>query len=265
MNYDDEQIVPVSGTPEAPAVSEQTSEPTVTPTPPDTLSLETVERLLSEREAKLRAEFEQQARKNQSKTDKAYADALRKAKVIEESASVLGLDAEQVSAAKAALIDKEFAAAFAEPQRAYDPTGSMTPTNTPQGDFVTESEILSALAAYKLDANAIDLSKYVGKFRGDAELERQFEEEVILARAKKVEARKTQQQQQKQAQAAQQVKQEFGTLAAPAAGAPSAGYDPVKELEKMNAQNPPSDPASRAQWNARYKKLYAEANQKGWS
>lgn len=117
---DDSEFVPVNGAEVAPEASTQTTEQ-VTPPAEQPLSLDRVEALLNAREAKLRAEFDERERKMQSKSDKAHAEALRKAKVIEESAELLGLSPEQVRNAKQGLIDREFDTAFTAPEAAPSP------------------------------------------------------------------------------------------------------------------------------------------------
>lgn len=265
---DETQVVPVDGS-EAQPESTQTTEAQVTPEPQaaPALSLEQVERLLSEREAKLRAEFEQQSRKAQSKTDKAYADALRKAKVIEESAELLGLDADSIKAAKQALIDKEFTAAFDEtPANAQTAPMPASPSPAPSySPTVSREELEAILRENGLEANAVDLMKYAGRPRSDAELAQEWQDDVILAKAKQAELRQQQKQNRARAKEAGQVKQQYGGLAAPASGTPSAGYDPIKELEKLNAQPIPTDPVAYTAYKARREKLYEEATRKGWS
>ena len=259
---DEMQVVPTDGS-QAQAESTQTTAAQVAPEPQTApaLSRDEVERLLNEREQKLRAEFEQQTRKMQSKTDKAYADALRKAKVIEESADVLGLDPEQVKAAKQNILDKEFAAAFsnADTQAQADAYSAYTqPTPPTDPNTVSRDELAQYLLAQGLDANAVDLSKYENVRRGDVQAEQDFLDDVAIARAKQAETRRQQKQQTAQAKQAAQVRDQFGKVAPAGAGVPSAGYDPEQRMKELLAKDPPSDNAGYNAYYSELDKLEAE-------
>jgi hypothetical protein len=252
---DDPEIVPVDGS-EAQTESTQTNE-TVTPepTPSASLSLQDVERLVSERETKLRAEFDSRERKWQSKSDKAYAKALAEAKVIEDNAALLGLDAEQVTAAKQAVINKQFDTAFSTPE----PETPAAPP--PQADTVGADEIRAWLAAQGI-VNETLVSNYAGKGRNTGVGWEAWDEDVTLAKAASIQQRKQAQQQKQQAAQAAQVKANVGRVnPVPAGGAPAQGYDPEKELEEMNKLSMPDDPAERVKFKAKRDRLMKEA---GW-
>lgn len=267
MNDDETQVVPAEGSEEAQPESTQTTEAVVTPEPTaQPLSLSDLDRVKAEmraeydeRERKLRAEFEKQARSAQSKSDKAYAAALAKARVIEENAEVLGLDAEQVKTAKQAVIDKEFSTAFnnAPSEQPTQPQTDVPPTLPP---YVSRAELAQFLKENGLTENDVDLSAYENKPRYDDGLASRFQEDVLLAKAKQVEAKRVQQQNQQKAAQAAQVKANVGRVnPVPAGGAPSLGYDPVQELEKMDKMGLPDTLAERSKYKERYAKLMKEA------
>jgi hypothetical protein len=250
--------VPGDGAEVAPDASNQTEQAEVTtePTQSASLSLQDVERLVGEREAKLRAEFDARERKWQSKSDKAYAKALAEAKVIEEHAELLGLEPEQVKAAKQAVINKQFDSAFTQPETDTAPPPPILP------DTVGADEIRAWLASNSIVDEEL-VSKYAGKGRTSQTEWANWDEDVTLAKARSIEQRRLQKEQKQQAAQAAQVKATVGRVnPVPAGGAPAHGYDPVNELEKLMAEGTPDNPAERAKYIARLEKLQKEA---GWS
>jgi len=262
--YDDPQVVPADGSVEAQPESTQTTEAVVTPQaqPASTLSLSDVERLLAERENKLRAEFDSQRIKWQSKSDKAYADALREAKVIEDNAALLGLEPEAAQQAKRAIINKKFDTVFAtpdpepQPQNQYQPAPTLPPY---AATTINEPEIIAALAAEGLEPKDVNYADLLGKPKGTSDVIEAWDEMVTLAKAAKIRAKQQAKQDRAAAQPIAQIRNETGSLGSPSGGAPSAGYNAEQELAKMNAQEPPHNPIERAKWERRMEKLYAEA------
>lgn len=261
---DDTQFVPADGSVElntTPAQPESTqTQAPVTPTQEaaSPLSLTDVERLLTEREAKLRAEFEERERRNKSKSDKAYAAALRDAKVIEQNAEILGLDAETVTAAKRKIIDRTFETAFSVEE---SPAPQAQPVY-PSG--VTEAELMAYMKEHYNIEDAALAKKYAGRDRNDGSwFYGGFTDEAVSTAAKQVERRRQEKANREAAQKAGQVTQQFGSVAPPAGGAPSAGYDPEKELEKLMSQDVPNDMVARMDYKRRYDKLLQEVAQKG--
>ena len=255
---DETNIVPGDGSNEAQVESSHTTEVvTPEPTPQASLSLQDVERLLGERESKLRAEFDSRERKWQSKSDKAYAQAMAEAKVIEENAELLGLEPEQVKAAKQAVIDRQFQSTFSQPEEIAPPAPPILP------DTVDASEIRAWLASNGIvDESLVD--KYAGKPRKDGSPEwATWDEDVTLAKAALIQKKQAEKQQKQQAAQAAQVKATVGRVnPIPANGAPAQGYDPETELQKMMAEGTPDHPTERKKYIAKLEKLQKEA---GWT
>lgn len=258
---DETNFVPDNGTTVAPDVSSQTNAAVVTPpTATPTLSLTDVERLLSERENKLRAEFDSQRVKWQSKSDKAYAKAMAEVKVIEDNAALLGLEPDAVQSAKQGVINKNFDATFSAPDPTPEPVQPQYQTYSP---YAGEQETAAYLKqTYGLDMGELDLSDILGQPKSQ-ELAAKLDERAKVKEAQKIIARQEERANKAAAQPVAQLKNEYGKLGSPVNGTPSAGYDPVTELEKLSAQEPPNDPVAFNKYNERMKELYAQAYQRG--
>jgi hypothetical protein len=263
---DDPTFVPDDGSQAQEESSQTTPEVTQAPISTPTLSLEDVQRLMSEQETKLRAEFDERARKIQSKSDKAHAAALADAKVIEQNAELLGLDADAIVEAKRKIIDRKFTDAFAEepiPAATVAPPYQPAPTVTP----ISKADVIAQLAHDQLDPFAIGQAKvealtkqFSGRPQGDPQVIADWNAELARIRQDQTQQR----QQQAQAQAAAQTAAAYGGAKPLGGGTARAGYDPVAELDKLNNQDPPDDPVEVQKYLARRKQLKAEAEAKGW-
>lgn len=267
---DDPTLVPDDGSQEAQLESSQTTtEVTQAPVSPPSLSLQDVQRLLSEQESKLRAEFQETSRKIQSKSDKAYAAALAEAKVIEKNAEMLGLDAGAISEAQRKIIDRTFNDAFAEeppppptiaPQ--YQPQAQPEPNSAP----ISQADVVAQLASDQIDVFDIGKEKvnalvkqFNGRPKGDPTVVTDWNAAIAQIRQGQIQ----QQQQQAQAQQAAQSANTYGAKPL-GGGAAVAGYDPVKKLEESNNQDPPDDPVEMNKWLAQRKQWKREAEARGW-
>jgi hypothetical protein len=263
---DDPTFVPDDGSQAQEESSQTTPEVTQAPISTPTLSLEDVQRLMSEQETKLRAEFDERARKIQSKSDKAHAAALAEAKVIEKNAEMLGLDADAISEAKRKIIDRNFTDAFAEePAPAptvappYQPALAITP--------ISKADVIAQLAHDQLDPFAIGQARvealtkqFSGRPQGDPQVIADWNTELARIRQDQTQQR----QQQAQAQAAAQTAAAYGGAKPLGGGTASAGYDPIKKLEESNNQDPPENPVELKQWLAQRAQWKREAEAKGW-
>ena len=269
MNYDQE-TVPVDGSAEAQPESTQTaSEVTQTQATTPTVSLTEIERLLNERDAKWSATLTEERKKWQSKSDTAYAKALADAKVIEQNAEVLGLDADAVSEAKRRLIDRKFNDAFAE-EPAPAPTIAPQYQPAPVADVapISQADVVAQLASDQIDIFTIGkpmvdalVKQFGNRPKGDPTVIAEW-----TARVAAIKQEQTQkQQQQAQAQQAAQNAAAYGGAKPLGNGAAVAGYDPVKKLEESNNQDPPDDPVEMQKWLAQRKKWKQEAEAKGWA
>lgn len=223
-------------------------------------------RLSAEREGELRRIEQSLGAKAYNRVMKTLAPRLQS---IQEFATDEGWTAEDVQARQ----NREIAKAFRDaaltpdtPEQPHMPTEAyQAQSPTPPAPTISRAELVNILRSQGLDEGAIDLSKYEGEFRDNAGLAREWDEDILLAKAKQIEQRKLKKQQAAQAQQTAAVKQEFGSVASPTASAPSAGYDPVAELDKMNAEDPPNNPKDMQAWLQRRDKIKKEAAAKlGW-
>jgi hypothetical protein len=263
---DDPTFVPDDGSQAQEESSQTTPEVTQAPISTPTLSLEDVQRLMSEQETKLRAEFDERARKIQSKSDKAHAAALAEAKVIEKNAEMLGLDADAISEAKRKIIDRNFTDAFAE-EPALPPTVAPPYQPAPTVTPISKADVIAQLAHDQLDPFAIGQARvealtkqFSGRPQGDPQVIVDWNTAMAAIRQDQTQQR----QQQAQAQAAAQTAAAYGGAKPLGGGTASAGYDPVKKLEESNNQDPPENPVELKQWLAQRAQWKREAEAKGW-
>jgi hypothetical protein len=265
---DDTQTVPDSGVEEAQLTSGQTEQAEVTQTQPNpSVSLTEIERLLEQRDAKWSATLEAERKKWQSKSDTAYAKALADAKVIEQNAEVLGLDADAVGEAKRKLIDRKFSDAFAEepaPAATVAPPYQPAPALTP----ISKADVIAQLAHEQMDPFAVGQARvealtkqFSGRPQGDPQVIVDWNTAMAAIRQDQTQQR----QQQAQAQAAAQTAAAYGGAKPLGGGTASAGYDPVKKLEESNNQDPPDDPVELNKWLAQRRQWKKEAEAKGWA
>lgn len=232
--------------------------------PPQYLSVEDFERRTAESDARWQARLEEVERRAQAKADKARDAAIRKANVFASETTEtmkragIELDAEQVEAVRRQYINDEF---WTEKPQVETPTAAPSQI---QSEYVSRAELVAYLETQGLTPDAVDLAKYENRRRGDASADQDLLDDIALAKARQVETRRKARQQQQAAQQVSQVQSEFGSVGNPSAGAPSAGYNPLVELDKMNAQEPPDNPVLRREWQERYTKLMNEAAAKGW-
>ena len=259
VNGSSQEPLPETNGSETQPVAEQAQ----TPPPQEYLSRQDLERWQADIDAKWQARLQEVERKAQAKADKARDTAIRKAKDFDTyaasmKAAGIELDPEQIASVKNAVINQQFWSEEEPVQATLQAAAGQIPVT----DTVSRDELVNAIRAQGLSENDVDLTKYVGASRYDSQTEQDFLDDVAIARAKAAEAKRQAKINKQQAQVAGQVKQEFGTLSSPATGAPKAGYDPVAELEKMNKQDPPSDPAAYRKWQTRYQQMYAEASKR---
>ena len=260
VNGSSQEPLPETNGSETQPVAEQAQ----TPPPQEYLSRQDLERWQADIDAKWQARLQEVERKAQAKADKARDTAIRKAKDFDAyaasmKAAGIELDPEQIANVKSTIVNQQFWSEDEQPQAGL-PTAA-NPQNV-NSEIVSRDELINYVRAQGLDEASVDLTKYVGASRYDAQIEQDFLDDVAIARARAAEAKRQAKINKQQAQVAGQVKQEFGTLSSPATGAPKAGYDPVAELEKMNKQDPPSDPAAYRKWQTRYQQMYAEASKR---
>lgn len=264
MNDDETPIVPVNGSEAQP---ESTQTPVaVVPSPvaqAPALSLTDFDRLWNEREAKLRAEVQAEARKTQSKSDKAYAKALSDAKVIEKHAALLGIDPEQVKTAKQAVIDQTFTDAFEEPE-AQPNSPSYQPLEP-----ISKTELAAWLENEEPTiADRVDLTLFDGRDRNNPQVQAQWEQALRSAKRQVADELREERQRKAQVKAeagkVAQVQATIGSVGAPVMqGMPSSGVDPEKEMERLLEQGPPNNPAKQAAYYAELDKYEKALQQAG--
>jgi hypothetical protein len=263
---DDPTLVPDDGSAAQSESSQTTPEVTQAVTTPPAVSLTEIERLLEQRDAKWSATLETERKKWQSKSDTAYAKALADAKVIEQNAEMLGLDADAVSEAKRKLIDRKFTDAFAEePTPAptiappYQPAAAVIPISQRDVKVQLEHDGFDVFDIGKPKVEAL-IEKFKGRPQGDPQVISEWNAEMAQIRQDLTQQR----QQQAQAQTAAQNAAAYGGAKPLGSGSAAAGYDPVKKLEESNNQDPPENPVELKRWLANRAQWKREAEAKGW-
>lgn len=190
--------------------------PATAPTAPAAPDLEALRsQIRAEVLAEVRPEFETLRKQMQSKSDRAYAAALRDAKVVDEIAALTGMKPEQAAQAKKAITDKRFEQAFQE---------EPAPVTSPAEKVWSAQDLQQfALAQYGLSPQDFDVSPWANLTNSDPR-GGSFYAEAAKALKRKQEAKPG-------AAAIAKTREEFGTTGS--TGAP-AGVPAQNPLEGIN-------------------------------
>lgn len=209
------------------------------------LSADDIASLRSQIASELRSEFSQQLEtvkaQAQSFADRKRNEAIRKAKLVDEMSQTLGLDAEQVSAAKRAIIESTFYADEPEPTPQIPQPQMRAPTSEEweasiikaakeQGFSRRDPELMAILD----EAEQIKANDPQAREKWNALVDKQRLAKAKRKDAEALHAAKVAEAQKQKAE----IDASGGLGAASTSGAP---LDKEKELQRL-LNNPPTDP-----------------------